>query len=76
MSTITIEIKNQKDRNLLLRLVERLGLKVVKEEVKSESDLAYHLKVINEGGAISDEELDELLKSIEAGRTDRELPKL
>ncbi len=68
MSTITIEIKNLKDRNLLLSLVERLGLKVVKEEVKSESDLEYHKKVINAGGAMSEEELDQLLKSIEEGR--------
>ena len=76
MSTITIEIKSIKDRDLLLHLVERLGLKVVKEEVKSEKDLEYHQKIINAGGAMTDDEINQLLKSNEEGRTDRELPKL
>jgi len=76
MSTITIEIKDLKDRNLLLHLVQRLGLKIIKEEVQSESELDYHKKIIDAGGEMTDEELNLFLKTIEEERAERELPKL
>lgn len=79
MQTISIEVSDKNDLQLLLMLVQRLGLKFKQVEKNGSSkskkeDLEYHRKIIEAGLNLPEERLNEMLKSVEEGRKDRPLP--
>ena len=79
MHTVSIEVPDKNDLQLLLMLVQRLGFKFKQVEKKTvpnsqKKDLEYHRKIIEAGVAIPKERLHEILKSIDEGRQDREMP--
>ena len=79
MQTFSIEVSDKNDAQLILMLVQRLGLKFKQVEKNGVSksqkkDLEYHRKIIEAGVAIPKERLHEILKSIDEGRQDREMP--
>ncbi len=76
MSTVTLEIQNEKDLLLVLQLAERLGLKLIKKEVSKQNDLelAKHVAIIQKGIEMPKNKIQSMLTSIEADRNDRQLP--
>ncbi|MDX1943279.1 MAG: hypothetical protein SFU99_22125 [Saprospiraceae bacterium] len=73
MKTVTLEVKNDKDLELLYMLTERLGIHVV-DEARSEEDLAKARAIIEAGTNITKDELKAFLEWHEADRADRPLP--
>lgn len=73
MKTVTLEVKNDKDLELLYMLAERLGIHVV-DEARSEEDLAKARAIIEAGTNITKDELKAFLEWHEADRADRPLP--
>lgn len=76
MRKLTIEITNNEDASLLLKLVERLGLRISHDSVEKETkkNLAYYQEIVRRGGGMTEEELNDILRSLEADRKDRDLP--
>jgi len=73
MKTVTLEVENDKDLELLYLLVERLGIRVV-DDTRSEEELAKAREVIDAGTDMTKEELAAFLEWHEADRADRPLP--
>lgn len=74
MKTVTLEVKNDKDLELLYMLAERLGIHVV-DEARSEEDLAKARAIVEAGVTdMTEARLKEMLLWLEEGRADRELP--
>ena len=76
MRELTIQIKNNEDASLLLQLVNRLGLKVTKDTVSTieEKKLERCKEIIMKGVEASEDQLSEMLKTLEENRKDRKLP--
>ncbi|GEM_PF-1024733 len=79
MHTVSIEVSDKNDLQLILMLVQRLGLKFKQVEKNGSSktekkDLDYHRNIIKNGGKMTEDRMNEMLKSIEEDRQDRELP--
>lgn len=77
MQHIVIEVEHEQDRELIINLIKRLGLKwsVGKKEAQDHArKMHHHLEVIDAGVAMEDERLQELLSWHEKDRNDRNLP--
>ncbi|MCF8244560.1 MAG: hypothetical protein K9J37_08360 [Saprospiraceae bacterium] len=75
MHTVSIEVSDKNDLQLLLMLVQRLGLKFKQVEKNGASkpekkDLEYHRNIIKTGGLMTDDRMNEMLKWLEEDRSD------
>lgn len=73
MLQITLELKNNEDEQLLLTLLQRLGINystLKKEEMNNNLD--YHRRVIEQGVDMDD--FDTFLQEFNDSRKDRNLP--
>ncbi|MBK9014990.1 MAG: hypothetical protein IPM82_13465 [Saprospiraceae bacterium] len=75
MHTVSIEVSDKNDLQLLLMLVQRLGLKFKQVEKNGASepqkkDLEYHRNIIKNGGIMTEDRMNEMLKWLEEDRSD------
>jgi len=73
MQTVSIEVSDQNDLQLLLLLVKRLGLKIVSTPpkfVEEKKDLAYYKKIVENNRSMTDERMQEMLDWLEEDRND------
>ncbi|MBI5914448.1 MAG: hypothetical protein HY842_03665 [Bacteroidetes bacterium] len=75
MHTVSIEVSDKNDLQLLLMLVQRLGLKFKQVEKNGSSepqkkDLEYHRNIIKNGGIMTEVRMNEMLKWHEEDRSD------
>lgn len=69
MTRIVLEIPQEKDRDLLLDLLHRLGVRIVEEsQVMDEDTAAYILR-----GLPARDNFDDFVKDFEAARKDRDV---
>lgn len=74
MKTVTLEVENDKDLELLYLLVERLGIRVV-DDTRSEEELARAREIIDAGVPdMTKSRLNEMLEWLEESRQDRPMP--
>lgn len=74
MKTVTLQVENDKDLELLYLLVERLGIRVV-DDTRSEEELARAREIIDAGVPdITKSRLNEMLEWLEESRQDRPMP--
>jgi len=74
MKTVTLEVENDKDLELLYLLVERLGIRVV-DDTRSEEELAKAREIIDAGVPdMTKSRLNEMLAWLEESRQDRPMP--
>jgi hypothetical protein len=73
MSQITLELKSNEDEQLLLSLLQRLGINysMLKKETANEN-LDYHRRIIEQGIDITD--FDIFMQDFNDDRKDRNLP--
>lgn len=73
MSQITLELKNNEDEQLVLSLLQRLGINysMLKKETTNEN-LDYHRSIIEKGIDITD--FDTFMQDFNNDRKDRNLP--
>lgn len=74
MLQITLELKNNEDENLLLPLLQRLGISysTLKKEDINDQNLDYHRRIIEQGVDMAD--FDGFLQEFNDSRQDRKLP--
>jgi len=74
MLQITLELKNNEDENLLLPLLQRLGISysTLKKEDSNDQNLDYHRRIIEQGVDVAD--FDAFLQEFNDSRQDRKLP--
>ncbi len=73
MQTVSIEVTDQNDLQLLLLLVNRLGLKIVStppKVVEEKKDLAYYKKIVQTNRKMTEERMQEMLQWLEEDRND------
>ncbi len=73
MQTVSIEVTDQNDLQLLLLLVKRLGLKIVStppKVVEEKKDLAYYKKIVQTNRKMTEERMQEMLQWLEEDRND------
>lgn len=85
MQTISIEVSDKNDLQLLLLLVKRLGLKIVKTPAQTaepgnsgnatnkaagDTELEYHRRIIETGGVMTEKRMQEMLDWLEEDRQD------
>lgn len=74
MKTVTLQVENDKDLELLYLLVERLGIRVV-DDTRSEEELAKAREIIDAGVPdMTKSRLNEMLEWLEESRQDRPMP--
>lgn len=76
MTRMILEIPNERDLEILLPLLERLGVSITNlenaEDSLDEGTKAYHYKIIDRGIKVEDPE--QFIKGYEQNREDRALP--
>jgi hypothetical protein len=74
MLQITLELKNNEDENLLLPLLQRLGISytMLKKEDINPDSLDFHRRVIEQGVDVVD--FNSVLQEFNKSRQDRYLP--
>ncbi len=75
MHTVSIDVTDKNDLQLLLMLVQRLGLKFKQVEkngttISQKKDLEYHRNIIKTGGLMTNDRMNEMLKWLEEDRSD------
>ncbi len=74
MKTVTLQVENDKDLELLYLLVERLGIRVV-DDTRSEEELTKAREIIDAGVPdMTKSRLNEMLEWLEESRQDRPMP--
>ena len=75
--TISLDVNNRTDLELLLLLANRLGIRILnKHELieKKEGQLQKDLQIIQAGVNLPEERLNSMLEQLETSREDRKLP--
>ncbi|MCX7067725.1 MAG: hypothetical protein NTW85_08555 [Methylococcales bacterium] len=72
MSQITLELKNNEDEQLVLTLLQRLGISYSTLNETTNKNLDYHRHIIEQGVDIED--FDSFLQAFNDNRQDRNLP--
>jgi hypothetical protein len=71
MQTISIQVSDKYDLQLILLLVKRLGLKIIEQpaiEIKKNEDIEYHRNVIKNSGLMTEERMQDMLNWLEEDR--------
>lgn len=73
MLQVTLELSNEDDKNFLLPLLQRLGIRyTLKEQLLNEETLKECRKIIEQSIEITD--FNDFIKDFDASRKDRILP--
>lgn len=74
MTRIVLDILNDKDVELLLPLLKRLGVIVSNQaDELSKTEIAHHQRVVEQGGKTI-ENFESFMESFELSRQDRKMP--
>ncbi len=74
MSQITLELNNSEDENLLLSLLQRLGIhySIFKQEVAETKNLDYYRQIVEQG--VNTDNFENFMEDFAQSRQDRKLP--